>query len=327
MARVSPVRPSRRSRSPPRWSAASIRSPSSNLSAPFAYGAWHVSTFEHTYRGVESVAAATIQSDNTVYARLALDVGPQSIVETARALGVRTSPLAPYPSLALGSEAVTPLEEASAYATLAAGGVYAKPFAITNVVLPRGRAGGEAGWGRVERERAVPDWVAATVTKVLELNMLAGTGRAAHVAGHADAGKTGTTDDYADAWFSGYTPRLEATVWMGYERAEIPMLDVHGIAASGPTFPAQIWHAFMTAAIGGRPNVRFAPPLTPPRWSPWRAAFAARPPRPQPPAGPPPAPTPLASTTTAVQPVHATTTASAPTSNDTAPTTLEPAVP
>ena len=112
----------------------------------------------------------------------------------------------------------------------------------------------------------MPDWVAATVTKVLEQNMRSGTGQAAHAAGRTDAGKTGTTDDYADAWFSGYTTRLEATVWMGYSRGEVPMLDVHGIAASGPTFPAWIWRAFMTAAASGLADEPFPAPASAPPW-------------------------------------------------------------
>ena len=80
--------------------------------------------------------------------------------------------------------------------------------------------------------------------------MLHGTGVGAHVPGRVDAGKTGTTDDYADAWFGGYTPSLEATVWMGYPRGEIPMLDVHGAAVSGPTLPAAAWRSFMQQCAG-----------------------------------------------------------------------------
>jgi penicillin-binding protein 1A len=245
------------------------------LSAPFYYAPlkWNVQTYGHTYAGVESVANATVQSDNTVYARLSLDVGAQNIVDMARKLGVRTSPLSPYPSIALGSESVTPLEEASAFSTLAAGGVYSKPMAITKVVLPDGKADKQAGWGTPQRERVIPDWVAATVTQVLEQNMLYGTGRGAHVAGRTDAGKTGTTDNYADAWFSGYTPRLEATVWIGYPRGEIPMLNVHGIAVSGPTFPASIWHLYMEPVIGGRPDVLFPVPITKPAWATWRGQY------------------------------------------------------
>jgi penicillin-binding protein 1A len=247
----------------------------SYLSAPFYYAPlkWNVQTYDHTYSGLESLASATLHSDNTVYARLSLDVGAQNIVDMARKLGVRTSALSPFPSIALGSESVTPLEEASAYSTLAAGGVYSKPMAITKVVLADGKADTQAGWGKPQRERVIPDWVAATVTQVLEQNMLYGTGRGAHVSGRTDAGKTGTTDNYADAWFSGYTPRLEATVWIGFPRGEIPMLNVHGIAVSGPTFPATIWHLFMEAVIAGRRDVPFAVPTTKPEWLSWHGKF------------------------------------------------------
>jgi penicillin-binding protein 1A len=245
------------------------------LSAPFYYAPlkWNVQTYEHTYAGSELLANATIQSDNTVYARLALDVGAQNIVDMARKLGVRTSVLTPDPSIALGAESVTPLEEASAYATLAAGGVYSKPMAITKVVLADGKVDTAAGWGKPQRERVIADWVASTVTQVLMQNMLYGTGRGAHVAGRSDAGKTGTTDNYADAWFSGYTPRLEATVWIGYPQGEVPMLDVHGIAVSGPTFPADIWHLFMEAADGTRADVPFPAPATKPVWLPWKGLY------------------------------------------------------
>jgi len=245
------------------------------LSAPFYYAPlkWKVQTYEHTYAGVELLSSATIQSDNTVYARLSLDVGPQNIVDMARKLGIRTSPLTPDPSIALGSESITPLEEASAYATLAAGGVYSKPMAITRVILPDGKADTSAGWGKPKRERVIPDWVASTVTQVLMQNMLYGTGRGAHVSGRTDAGKTGTTDNYADAWFSGYTPRLEATVWIGYPRGEIPMLDVHGIAVSGPTFPADIWHLYMVAADASLPDMPFPPPTTAPQWVTWHGTY------------------------------------------------------
>jgi penicillin-binding protein 1A len=146
-------------------------------------------------------------------------------------------------------------------------------MAITKVVLPNGKEDTSVGWGKPQRERVIPDWVASTVTKVLEQNMLYGTGRGAHVWGKTDAGKTGTTDNYADAWFSGYTPRLEATVWIGFPTGEIPMLSVHGIAVSGPTFPAQIWHTFMETAIGNRPDVSFPEAQTQPAWTSWRGQY------------------------------------------------------
>ena len=243
------------------------------LSAPFYYAPlhWSVRTYDGTYAGPETVAAATLQSDNTVYARLALDVGPEAIVAMAQKLGVQT-PLQPEPSLALGTGAVTPLDMASVYATLASGGVYSKPVAIRRVVFPGGKVGG--GWGQPQRTRVVPDWVAATVTRVLEENMLHGTGVGAHVPGRVDAGKTGTTDDYADAWFCGYTPSLEATVWIGYPRGEIPMLDVHGAAVSGPTLPASAWRLFMERADAGLPDSAFPVHDSPARFAPWGGRYA-----------------------------------------------------
>lgn len=243
------------------------------LSAPFYYAPldWHVRTYDGAYAGPETVAAATLQSDNTVYARLALDVGPAAIVAMAQKLGVGT-PLRATPSLALGTDAVTPLDMASVYATLAAGGVYSRPLAIRRVVFADGKAG--SGWGLPQRTRVVPDWVAATVTRVLEENMLHGTGVGAHVPGRVDAGKTGTTDDYADAWFSGYTPSLEATVWMGYPRGEIPMLDVHGAAVSGPTLPATAWRLFMERALEGLPDAGFPAPVSPAQFAPWAGRYS-----------------------------------------------------
>jgi penicillin-binding protein 1A len=243
------------------------------LSAPFYYAPlqWRVRTYDGRYAGPESVAAATLQSDNTVYARLALDVGPDAIVGMAQKLGVQTQ-LQPTPSLALGTGAVTPLDMASVYATLAAGGVYSRPLAIRRVVFPGGKVGG--GWGRPQRTRVVPDWVAATVTHVLEENMLHGTGVGAHVPGRIDAGKTGTTDDYADAWFCGYTPSLEATVWIGYPKGEIPMLDVHGVAVSGPTLPAAVWRLFMGRTVEGSANAAFPSLASPSEFVPWTGRYA-----------------------------------------------------
>jgi len=161
---------------------------------------------------------------------------------------------------------------ASVYATLAAGGVYSKPIAIRRVVFPGGKVGN--GWGQPERTRVVPDWVAATVTHVLEENMLHGTGVGAHVPGRVDAGKTGTTDNYADVWFCGFTPSLEATVWMGYSKGEIPMLDVHGTAVSGPTLPATAWRLFMERALDGASNPAFAAPTSPAQFVPWTGRYA-----------------------------------------------------
>jgi penicillin-binding protein 1A len=255
----------------------------SYVSAPFtwqpdpAVPPWDVSTYSHTYSGVISVQQATLQSDNTVYAKLTLDVGPQHVADMAHKLGVQ-SPLQPVPSIGLGSNAVSPLDMASAYATLAAGGVYSRPMAIRKVILAAGKEDDQAGWGRPARRRVIPDWVAATVTDILRQNVLYGTGTGANF-GREAAGKTGTTDDHADAWFCGYLPNLEATVWVGYPQGEIPMENVHGIAVAGGSFPAEIWRRFMERAVRHSPAQDFPEPSTPPEWhyfkqGPWAFAGA-----------------------------------------------------
>src|SRR5438876_336289 len=240
-------------------------SPSTSyLSAPFKYDptgigscntnpptAWCPQTYDHTYIGATSIENGTLRSDNTVYARLSLDVGPENIAEMAYKLGIRTDLHTPdgayVPAMGLGAMAVTPMDMASVYTTLAAGGIYSKPMAIRKVVLPGGKVDTEAGWGVPKRKRVIPDWVAAEVTRILEENMTSGTGRGAYF-GRTSAGKTGTTDSFADAWFCGFTPSLEATIWIGYPSGEIPMTSVHGISVSGPTFPATIWRLFMEKA-------------------------------------------------------------------------------
>jgi penicillin-binding protein 1A len=243
------------------------------VSAPFTYQPdpsippWNVSTYSHTYSGAITVQQATLQSDNTVYAQLTLDVGPENVATMAHRLGVQ-SPLQPVPSIGLGSNAVSPLDMASAYATLAAGGIYSRPMAIRRVILANGKEDDQAGWGTAARRRVIPDGVAYTVTKILEQNVLYGTGTRANF-GRPAAGKTGTTDDHADAWFCGYLPNLEATVWVGYPQAEIPMENVHGIAVAGGSFPAEIWRLFMERAVRYTHSVDFALPKTYPVWKPF----------------------------------------------------------
>ena len=239
---------------------------------------WCVETYGHDYHGWSSIESATLRSDNTVYAQLTLDVTPEKVGKMAEKLGVRT-PLkvggAYVPSMGLGSIAVSPLDMASAYATLAAGGIYSQPMAIRKVVLPNGKEDDSAGWGKPKRKRVISDGVAYTVTKILEQNMQAGTGTGAQF-GHAAAGKTGTTDNHADAWFCGYTPRLQTTVWIGYPKGEIPMENVHGISVSGGSFPAQIWRLFMGNAIGHLNSMDWREPTDWPEWSDFEQGQYAR---------------------------------------------------
>jgi penicillin-binding protein 1A len=253
------------------------------LSAPFKYDptdtgscdtdpptAWCPQTYDHSYAGPISIEQGTLRSDNTVYARLTLDVGPENVAAMAHKLGVQTDLRAAegvyVPSMGLGSRVVTPIDMASVYSTLAAGGIYSKPMAIRKVVLPDGKIDREAGWGVPQRKRVIPDWVAGEVTRILEENMTGGTGVGAYF-GKTSGGKTGTTDNYADAWFCGFLPGLEATVWIGYPKGEIPMLSVHGIAVSGPTYPATIWKLFMERAADYAPYPQnFPSPTHDPVW-------------------------------------------------------------
>jgi penicillin-binding protein 1A len=236
------------------------------LSAPFVGpNNWHVHTFENTYSGRIPLTQATLLSDNTVYARLTLDVGPKPVADLAERMGIQ-SKLKPVPSIVLGVNAVSPLDLASAYATLADGGVYHDPSILTKVVFPDGHT---AQASKSRGKRVVDEKVAGVVTRVLEANVRAGTGTAAALPGRPVAGKTGTTDSFADAWFAGWVPQLTTVTWVGYPTKEKPMKGVHGIAGvTGGTLPAQIWHTFMASALQGQPVEQFASPGAPPykRW-------------------------------------------------------------
>ncbi|MDQ3065786.1 MAG: transglycosylase domain-containing protein [Actinomycetota bacterium] len=238
---------------------------------------WCPETYDKSYTGWTTIERATLRSDNTVYAQLTLDVTPEAVAAMATKLGVR-SPLsvdgAFVPSIGLGAMDVSPLDMASAYATLAAGGIYSEPMAIRKVVLPSGEDT-SAGWGKPKRKRVVSDGVADTVTRILEQNVDFGTGTAADY-GHPAAGKTGTTEEHSDAWFCGYTPRLGTTVWVGHPRGKVPMLNVHGIRVAGGTFPAQIWRLFMSSAIGQLEAVDFPEPKDYPEWSDFERGQYAR---------------------------------------------------
>jgi len=248
-------------------------SSTSYVSAPYFYQpdpnvpAWEVSTYDHTYSGWTTIRSATIRSDNSVFAQLTVDVGPENVAATARRMGVRT-PLLAVPSLGLGSIAISPLDLASGYATLAGRGVYSRPMAIRKVILPGDREDTSAGWGEPRRRRVMSEEEAYVITKILEENVLYGTGTRAAF-GRPVAGKTGTTDDWTDAWFAGYTPDLTTVVWVGYPQGEIPMESVHGISVSGGSFPAEIWRLFMERAIGESEPLDWVEPAELPEWEPW----------------------------------------------------------
>jgi penicillin-binding protein 1A len=235
------------------------------------YGPWKVSTYDDTYGGTMDLVRATLRSDNSVYAQLDIDLGPKNVRETAELMGI-TTPLDGIPAEGLGGLrlGVSPLEMANAYATLASYGMHNEPIAITKVEFPDGKTD---ELGKPKRKRVFPEWVAYEATKILEQNVTSGTGTAAQIGCDA-AGKTGTTDNFNDAWFVGYTPHLSASVWVGYPNALVEMRSVHGISVAGGTFPAQIWRSFMDVAKGADCD-SFRPSVDTPEFSPFYGTYAS----------------------------------------------------
>jgi penicillin-binding protein 1A len=212
------------------------------------YPDYDVSTFGHSYSGNISLTAATLSSDNTVYAQLDADVGPEAVRQAAYDMGV-TSRLDAYPAEGLGglTDGVTVLEMANAYGTIANGGVRMKPTVILKVKHPNGQVDDIAADLYKKRKRTFTLAETGKARSVLEKNMQSGTGTGAYY-GCAAGGKTGTTSDIKDAWFVGFTPRLSTAVWMGYKTPA--SMVVHGQSVQGGTFPAPIWNAYMSVAHG-----------------------------------------------------------------------------
>ena len=216
---------------------------------------WPVHNSEGSGAGLVPLDEAMVRSINGVYARLALDMGAGAIVTQAELMGVRT-PLPTVPSIALGSAQVSVVDIAAAYSTLANYGTAIEPTTIRRIRLPDGSTL-EPNQKRLQG--AMSPGNAYLLTKVLEQVIKRGTGIGAQI-GRPAAGKTGTTNDYVDAWFAGYTPDLVAAVWVGYPQGSIPMTSVHGMRVFGGTFPAQIWKSFMIEALEGVPPRPFKIP-------------------------------------------------------------------
>jgi membrane peptidoglycan carboxypeptidase len=212
---------------------------------------WAVHNYENSYLGRIDLVDATTFSDNSVYAQLTAQVGPGNVATMARRLGIQ-SRLNDYFAIGLGAEAVNPLEMARAFSTFAHNGVRVDgsilgdvPRAVTKVV----------DGNRVYKNTPVDKQVmapndAATLNSILENVIRAGTGRRAALSDRVAAGKTGTTENYGDAWFVGYTPQLAVAVWVGYPNKLIPMMtQFEGTPVAGGTFPALIWKSFMEKAL------------------------------------------------------------------------------
>jgi len=207
------------------------------------YPDYGVHTAEDSYQGDINITKATALSDNTVFAQLDVDLGPDKVRQTAYNMGITTH-LDALPAEAIGGLriGVTPLEMADAYATLADNGVHNRATIISKVVFPDGSA---VNLGDPPSKRVFTDGEAAEGTKVLKGVIQNGTGTAADY-GCPAAGKTGTTNSLTNAWFVGYTPKLSTAVWVGYPGGNIPMADGFGGALAAP-----IWHDFMSEASDG----------------------------------------------------------------------------
>jgi penicillin-binding protein 1A len=208
--------------------------------------------------GTMSLASATWESVNVIFAQLDLDVGPENVTHTAHQMGIE-APLESVPAEAIGGLAVgvTPLEMADAYATLANGGIHHEPTAIARVEFPSGKVdepSPDSG------DRVLSEGEAYDVTRLLEGVIAHGTGAGYTSIGcAAEAGKTGTSEELSDAWFVGYTPRFSTAVWVGHPQSR------ESTGYGGPT-AGPIWRSFMEAANGGDCG-EFATPASLPQLS------------------------------------------------------------
>jgi penicillin-binding protein 1A len=232
------------------------------FSVPGGRDKFIVNNFENRYSGTNTLAGALTASDNAVYAAVGLHVGTRKIARLARRMGIRT-PVSANPAMTLGGlrEGVTPLDMAHAYRTFAADGLRvtgtlgasrAGPVGIRTVAtLPdEGRPSRTIAKNRPRRRRALEKTTAQTAVGIMQTVITRGTGKRAGLAdGSFAAGKTGTTENSGDAWFVGFTDRLTVAVWVGYPDKLKPMLtEFSGKPVEGGTFPALIWHDFMTGA-------------------------------------------------------------------------------
>ena len=217
---------------------------------------WQVNNYEGEALGPIDLTKAIAYSDNSVFSQLTAIVGPRNVRDTARQLGI-TTPLQGYFAIGLGAEPATPLEMARAYQSFADGGdridgsIFGNEPRVVQEVTANGatqvnKVVGVPALGTADQSHAR----AAIIDSLLQGVVQFGTGTAAALPGREVAGKTGTTENYGDAWFVGYTPQLVAAVWVGYPDKLIPMTtEFHGHPVAGGTFPALIWKAFMLKAL------------------------------------------------------------------------------
>ena len=228
------------------------------IKQPFPLKTYEPSNYEGEGGGVMSLVDATVNSVNCAYVKLGMIVGLDKVAEAARDLGI-TSPLSDdEPSMALGTKEVSPLEMASAYATFAADGIHHEARFVEKVEDREGKKIMDLRGGKGERVMSAQN--ARVMHMVLKQVVQRGTGTRARLAKHDAYGKTGTSQEYQNAWFVGYTPQLSTAVWMGAPVGNVSMTNVGGIRVTGGSYPARIWNAFMTAALQDVPRASFPSP-------------------------------------------------------------------
>ena len=226
------------------------------IKIPDSMEVWTVNNAEGSAYGNISIWEATVKSVNAVFAQLIMKVGPPKVVEVAKRMGINEK-IEPYPAIAIGglTTGVSPLEMASAFGTLATNGERAQPIAIAKIVDSKGNVIFAA---KPKKSRALDPKIAGQTTQILSDVIKRGTGTRANIDRPA-AGKTGTAENYQDAWFVGYTPDLSAAVWMGHPEAQIEMRTVHGSPGFGGIIPATMWGEFMREALKDVPAHNFPP--------------------------------------------------------------------
>jgi penicillin-binding protein 1A len=210
---------------------------------PIEVKGWRPENFNREYFGPVTLTQALAHSLNSIAVRLTLEVTPTAVVRTAHRLGI-ASKLEPNASIALGTSEVSVLELVSAYAPFANGGIAVVPRVVERVRTAHGKvlfARDVRTLGRVVDPRAI-----AMMNAMMRETVASGTARRAELAGWAPAGKTGTSQDFRDAWFIGYTSQLVTGVWLGNDD-NTPTRKL-----TGGSLPVEVWSAFMKTALRGK---------------------------------------------------------------------------
>jgi penicillin-binding protein 1A len=220
-----------------------------------------VCNYEGGSFGSANLSRAMAASINTVFVQLIVDVGIKQTAEVAKRLGITSIDLDKpvYGGIAIGTQEVSPLDMSSAFGVFAARGLKAEPTPVLKIIQRDGTVL-EDNTTEDRTTRVLEEPVADNMNKILTGVIEGGTGGAARI-GRPAAGKTGTSEEYQNAWFVGYTPILSTAVWMGYKEGNIPLRGIRGVGSvAGGTWPARLWHDYMIEAMKGVPATEFTQP-------------------------------------------------------------------